>query len=113
MEKETDINVWELVKNIEEQFSTHATIVSSCRSTMMVNFGPDAKVYPNIVKSDDSLHQMMLYGFEHLHSLVRDKQSELNNTMQWFRMIKRWIPHDQKEVRAEVDKIIDKYYSAK
>lgn len=105
-----DVNVWEMVKTLEEQFGTFATVVSSCRSTMMVNFGPEAKTYPNVVNADDTLPKMMLYGFEHLHSLVKDKESELNNVMQWLRMIRRWIPVDEKEVKTEIDKIVDRYY---
>lgn len=69
MEK-TNGKIWEIVKAIEDDKENWQQRYGEAKATMIVNFGKNAKQYPNVISEDDNLSLMLIKAFEHLHALI-------------------------------------------
>lgn len=68
--------IWEHVKEIEENLESSDRQLSEIRATMMVNFGPDGRA-DNLVKTEYTTLDMVLKVITHYKNLA---ESRLNNT---------------------------------
>lgn len=76
--KDEKLKIWEVVKAIEEDKENWAQRYGEAKATMIVNFGPDAKTYKNIVNVDDNLSFMITKAFQFLH----DKKTEFRDSLE-------------------------------
>jgi hypothetical protein len=68
--KESQPKIWEIVKAIEEDKENWAQRYAEAKATMVINFGPDAKIYPGIITGNEPLHLMITEALTYLHNRV-------------------------------------------
>lgn len=78
--------------------------LTTAKATMLLNFGKEAKTYPEIVSDKDDLNMMIRLTFGYMHDRINELKSKTHSLDVYLRVAKQFIPVEKIELIDIIDK---------